>query len=956
MFLGGLPDNPHWYKFLKTCDNSVRIIVHPQYLDGKTEDLIKKNDIYKKLYNNGQLLIVTESYHVRTQWATFSLISAVLLMMQYMLVNFGNIFKKFVLLDSSSYPLYKYDVMYNELVSDNKSWFYFSNENNGYARKMFKKIYDYEGGIFSMNDIVYISQWCTIDQTHIPFYFDMELIKNKQNTYIKFKLDMNCDTDAIKSVSPNNIFQKYIDSHVGTWNNKMSKIELEGILNSGLCITGDETFFGAVLKYNVKDKILDHVRHYKISDLEERSNLEFINSENDENNNYICVYENNSVHNKTTNKFRIWYGNSPGFNLNNLKYRISLIENKDSKDDSDKYFIIKDNKVITLSKQQITELESGKLKYEQLGGSYHYDKDENNNYLNIIDKESDKREIYNNIYTVSTTYTDWSVVNVNPSNMFRDFKSELFHPNKVSYFEDSVINNINNKDPYVLINDLLNKNPIVEKTYNDFVKGPSYHPAEYTLYSLSEIINSYNIIVFFNINNEENGAWFVNDYKSAKEIYENIINKYDSYLEKIEKNNKVFYYFKKENVSDEIKNKLFGYSITSTILNNALHYGALFIRKIMTKSNIELYTSQLLKLDNYVPKNMTNKIIRNNINSDDLVFKQIINKTSCKFDEINKDKIICDNNNNSIIDVNIDINNNVGLKELDTNTINCVYRKYENIELQNHLLIYFSSKTEKLLSLNRMLKFKGNFLMFCDRNDNWYEYIDNILSYCKNHIKIINATKVTIVGQSMGGYAALYISTFINKCICFTFCPQTYNFFKEGWTQMPKHVKDIKERLKNLSNNSIRYIFTGRNDRDILYSHYLKNTYNTNILSIDFKFNPIDYNNEHQLFQVIQTDVFYNIIYSNFENILNKTNLENTIYKIGFKYPQSYGTNNTIFYGINDFESKTSKSEKYKSIQNHLNLDRIKEMIHPVNNSKDDRMKNKYLKYKQKYLSLKQLN
>jgi hypothetical protein len=51
-----------------------------------------------------------------------------------MLLKFGNIFKKMVLISSADKPLYNYKVMQDELVKDNKSWFYYSNDNNGYAR------------------------------------------------------------------------------------------------------------------------------------------------------------------------------------------------------------------------------------------------------------------------------------------------------------------------------------------------------------------------------------------------------------------------------------------------------------------------------------------------------------------------------------------------------------------------------------------------------------------------------------------------------------------------------------------------------------------------------------------------------------------------------------------------------------------------------------------------------
>jgi len=126
MFLGDIPfDNLHFDTFLKTTDKTFYIIVHPQKLDNYM-DKISKNDFYKKLYEDGRLLIVDSEHHVRTAWATFSLVSATLLMIQYALFKKGNIFKKYVLLSSADQPLYNYQVIFNELNADSKSWIYYS--------------------------------------------------------------------------------------------------------------------------------------------------------------------------------------------------------------------------------------------------------------------------------------------------------------------------------------------------------------------------------------------------------------------------------------------------------------------------------------------------------------------------------------------------------------------------------------------------------------------------------------------------------------------------------------------------------------------------------------------------------------------------------------------------------------------------------------------------------------
>ena len=48
------------------------------------------------MFDDKRLFIVDEKHHVRTAWATFSLIAATLFMIQDALSKYGNIFKKFV--------------------------------------------------------------------------------------------------------------------------------------------------------------------------------------------------------------------------------------------------------------------------------------------------------------------------------------------------------------------------------------------------------------------------------------------------------------------------------------------------------------------------------------------------------------------------------------------------------------------------------------------------------------------------------------------------------------------------------------------------------------------------------------------------------------------------------------------------------------------------------------------
>jgi hypothetical protein len=259
-------------------------------------------------------------------------------------------------------------------------------------------------------------------------------------------------------------------------------------------------------------------------------------------------------------------------------------------------------------------------------------------------------------------------------------------------------------------------------------------------------------------------------------------------------------------------------------------------------------------------------------------------KSKYLFDKNNK--IICNNSITSdyiIKDIELRINHDKNIiKPLERKKFNCVYRKYKNENFKEYLLIFFSSRDVKLGGLNRMFKFEGNFLLFCDYENKWYQNINNIIEYIKIHINIINAKNIILMGESMGGYGALYLSTIINNSICFAFCPQTCNFYKGGWDILPNHVKDIKQLINLSKNNSSRYIFTGRNDKDIFYTKHLQNTNHTIILFVDFEYLPINEHYDHLLFKVINTNKFYEIIYNHFMDLLNRINFDLTIAKIGF--------------------------------------------------------------------------
>ena len=639
MFLGGLPngDDEHYSKFFKTTNETFYIVVHPIKLDGYIENNINTNEFYKKMYDSGRLLIVDNEHHLRTKWATFSLVSAVLLMIQYSLKQKGSIFKKFVLLSSNDKPLYNYNVLHETLNIDDKSWLYYSDDNGGYARYFLKKPYSYQGGIFSTDDVVYVSQWMALDIKHIVYFIDF---KNKNFITYKKNGEIKCGNDIIDGISavkPNSIYDKYLLSFVGSYNSEFTYDELKQVIENGYCIGTDEYFFGVVLKHYFKstEEFKNNIRFEYIHNLEKYNTKQYINNVDDEDfylTKFKTVYESKLSSNIYTNNFRTWYGGSPKFGK--YKFRIQIIKNKNpSSDKSDEFFIVNDNKILKISKEKLDRLTTEGFEYYKtlIGGGSNQNDYGVNEYIEFNDNTFTYTYDLNDLYSISSTYTDWSMVNVNPSNMFRDFNIYYFKLSN-NVIDKPIIQIINNIEPFKIITDIIKKSSRTNDNINDeFVKGPSYHPIEYLTYSFLSIINSYNFIVFLDLDDETKTSYFNNDYKNAKNIYFNIIDNNKEYIDFVEHDGKTYYYFK-DIVNNEIKQIMYGHPITSFSLNNALAYGALFIRKVMNDSLIEKYTEQLMNLNMYIPNNYSSYPERNNkyINYNTVIFNELADNNTLK--------------------------------------------------------------------------------------------------------------------------------------------------------------------------------------------------------------------------------------------------------------------------------------------------------------------------------------
>jgi len=150
----------------------------------------------------------------------------------------------------------------------------------------------------------------------------------------------------------------------------------------------------------------------------------------------------------------------------------------------------------------------------------------------------------------------------------------------------------------------------------------TYHPAEYGNMTLKELLNCYNSIIFFDLNTDSKGNWISRHFRIALQLYKNVIDKRMDRIQNIKLSGKDYYVLLDDN-NVVYANKYFGFPITSYSLNNALHYGGLFIRKVLNVSNIEKYSDTLFSIDQYVLNmDLSGKSLRKNL-SDTIKIQKI---------------------------------------------------------------------------------------------------------------------------------------------------------------------------------------------------------------------------------------------------------------------------------------------------------------------------------------------
>ena len=257
----------------------------------------------------------------------------------------------------------------NEFNKDNKSWLQCKFRNYlGNTAPI--KFYNFNGGPFNINTITYQSQWMAVDRRHLNLFFNeknSKLIK----TYKTIKYE--------EIMSFNKIFQSYLDSY-----------KLYDINNNLIPIKyiSDNTFFIAIISSKIIKSKIDFINNIKTTDKDFIYNVlkyEWIKKRDDnKNENQLLKIE------------RKDYSHLKIKNMYNTSKMLAI----NPKNLAEIYFVydINNDKYI-LKNKKFVKIKTNKK---------------------VIEKGT-KKGIFINLYTIPSTYVEWDLIALEPSNFLRDY-------------------------------------------------------------------------------------------------------------------------------------------------------------------------------------------------------------------------------------------------------------------------------------------------------------------------------------------------------------------------------------------------------------------------------------------------------------------------------------------------------------------------------------------------------
>lgn len=170
-----------------------------------------------------------------------------------------------------------------------------------------------------------------------------------------------------------------------------------------------------------------------------------------------------------------------------------------------------------------------------------------------------------------------------------------------------------------------------------------------------------------------------------------------------------------------------------------------------------------------------------------------------------------------------------------------------------------------------------DFLFFMDKTNKWYtqdDKLDTIVDMIKKTVESNKYKNIILIGQSMGGYAALYASIYINNAICFAFSPQTFNLkdniklinVNHKFPDVP--ILDLAEELECDDTNSKRYVVIGSSECsnekegignlswfDHMYANHIMSSKNVKVIMVNQKI--------HKSYRNLEYGAFINNVVAN---------------------------------------------------------------------------------------------
>ena len=613
MFLGGAPKEPnivqHWITMNSSFINkkNVYVVIHP--MDYANEI----NSEFKAIFEEDNVYKVDEHHWVPTLWATKSLVDATLLMMQFAHgKNENKLYDKYILLSSTCCPLYRLDVIYEDITIDNKSIMDITNNSP---------------------TVVGQSQWMILDKQHVKIFFAEGRLNN---TYIIIKgaicQQMINEPKQLNSLRLPNITQS----------NPPNDINLHNYYwKFHWCEIADETFFVEYIfryfnigraangNYDLSNpNILEHFR--KITEVELQNNIK-------------------SIHNNILDNLKA----ISDTNLSTITYLEPIIFSHGAKFyENEKY------KILSLFIKEIEFIYSTYLivlpitEFSPLNvlRGFNLFKLNVNEYINSDNEPEILKGYVDSLMTGTCTYLSKRVGDVYNQKAYSLIPTTT-HP--IEYTTYTLRNILNT---FILLLEILCVFRPKHKTTNDLHR-----------YSIRTIIIMYiNILVNEFDLYEENIEIYIDETKKEvkmvpiKSFLKDFINgTFDEMLDKVwtilsHKEYEITQIYKKINEKyksydkatlDTKMNKQFGTIINNNILLSAICHQSYFIRKCNDSSKIETFSNVLKELSfiTSVPKiNHTEFIIKpmkpfnfiGNINKTEDYFKNKYLKYKKKYIEL----------------------------------------------------------------------------------------------------------------------------------------------------------------------------------------------------------------------------------------------------------------------------------------------------------------------------------